>query len=53
MIHDACKREKMTQQELAEREGTTKSYISRIETGNVEPSAGFCKYVTCANLFSR
>ncbi|MBE6341137.1 MAG: helix-turn-helix transcriptional regulator [Bacteroidales bacterium] len=40
IIHDARKREKMTQQELAERVGTTKSYISRIETGNVEPSAG-------------
>lgn len=40
IIHDARKREGMTQCELAERVGTQKSYISRIETGKVEPSAG-------------
>ncbi len=40
IIHDARKSEGMTQQELAEKVGTKKSYISRIETGNVEPSAG-------------
>ena len=40
IIHDARKREGMTQLELAERVGTQKSYISRIETGKVEPSAG-------------
>ena len=40
IIRDARKSEKITQQELAERVGIKKSYISRIETGNVEPSAG-------------
>ena len=40
IIHDARKGEGMTQQELAEKVGTKKSYISRIETGSVEPSAG-------------
>ena len=40
IIHDARKSEGMTQQELAEKVGTKKSYISRIETENVEPSAG-------------
>ncbi|MDD6581829.1 MAG: helix-turn-helix transcriptional regulator [Bacteroidales bacterium] len=40
IIHDARKSEGMTQQELAEKVGTKKSYISRIETGRVEPSAG-------------
>jgi len=40
IIHDARKRDGITQQELAQRVGTKKSYISRIETGRVEPSAG-------------
>lgn len=40
IIHEARKREGITQQELAEKVGTRKSYISRIETGSVEPSAG-------------
>lgn len=40
IIRDARRSEKMTQQELADRVGTKKSYISRIETGSVEPSAG-------------
>lgn len=40
IIRDARKSEKMTQQELADKVGTKKSYISRIETGSVEPSAG-------------
>ena len=40
MIRDARKREGMTQQELAENVGVKKSYISRIESGGVEPSAG-------------
>lgn len=37
IICDARKKEKMTQSELAARAGTTKSYISRIERGTVEP----------------
>lgn len=40
IISDARKREKVTQQELASRVGTNKSYISRIEKGSVEPGAG-------------
>ena len=37
IISDARKREKVTQQELAQRVGTNKSYISRVETGRTEP----------------
>jgi DNA-binding XRE family transcriptional regulator len=40
IVHDARKREGMTQSDLANLVGTTKSYISRIENGAVEPSAG-------------
>jgi len=40
IIHDARKNEKVTQNELAERIGTDKSYISKIEKGVVEPSVG-------------
>ena len=36
----ARKEAKMTQSELAQRVGTTKSYISKIENGVVEPSVG-------------
>lgn len=41
IIRDARKHDGITQQELADRVGSKKSYISRIETGRVEPSAGF------------
>ena len=40
LIHDARKEEGITQQELADRVGIKKSYVSRIETGRIEPSAG-------------
>lgn len=40
VVHDARKSEKMTQAELARRIGATKSYISRIEHGAIEPSVG-------------
>lgn len=40
IIFDARKSEKITQSELAFKIGTNKSYISRIEHGIVEPSAG-------------
>ena len=40
LISAARKREKVTQQELAERVGTNKTYISHIENGSVEPGAG-------------
>ena len=40
IISDARKREKITQQELAERIGIKKSYIMNIENGSIEPGAG-------------
>lgn len=40
LICDARKQEKMTQAELAQKVGTNKSYISRIEKGMIEPGVG-------------
>lgn len=40
LISDARKQERMTQAELAEKVGTNKSYISRIEKGAIEPGVG-------------
>lgn len=40
IILQARKEAKMTQSELAERVGTTKSYISKIENGVIEPGVG-------------
>lgn len=40
VIHDARKAEKITQQELANRIGADKSYISKVEKGIIEPSIG-------------
>lgn len=40
IIRNARKEENVTQAELAKRVGSTKSYISRIEHGTVEPGAG-------------
>lgn len=40
MICDARKHESITQSQLAERIGASKSYISRIEKGQIEPGAG-------------
>lgn len=37
VIHEARKKEKVTQEELAKRIGSSKSYISRIEKGIIEP----------------
>jgi DNA-binding XRE family transcriptional regulator len=37
IIEQARKEAKMTQTELAEKIGTSKSYISRVETGRTEP----------------
>mgnify|MGYP002627342592 CR=1 FL=1 len=45
IVHDARKREGLTQDELASIVGTDKSYISRIERGNVEPSAGLFLHI--------
>lgn len=40
LISDARKQERMTQAELAEKVGTNKAYISRIEKGAIEPGVG-------------
>lgn len=40
ILHQARKEAKVTQEELAKRTGTTKSYISRIENGSITPSVG-------------
>ena len=40
LISDARKQERLTQAELAEKVGTNKSYISRIEKGAIEPGVG-------------
>jgi DNA-binding XRE family transcriptional regulator len=40
ILHQARKEAKFTQDELAKRIGTTKSYISRIENGTIVPSVG-------------
>ena len=51
IIHEARKRENVTQQKLAEQAGVTKSYISRIERGQVEPSAGlFLRLISALGL---
>lgn len=40
MIHDARKHESVTQSQLAQKIGSSKSYISRVEKGQIEPGAG-------------
>lgn len=40
ILQDARKDAKLTQQELASRTNTTKSYISRVENGSIVPSVG-------------
>jgi DNA-binding XRE family transcriptional regulator len=40
ILLQARKEAKMTQSELAKRAGTTKSYISKIENGVIEPGVG-------------
>ena len=40
LLLQARKEVKMTQSELAQRAGTTKSYISKIENGAIEPGVG-------------
>lgn len=51
IILDARKQEKVTQSELATRIGTNKSYISKIENGKIEPSAGvFLRIISALGL---
>jgi DNA-binding XRE family transcriptional regulator len=40
VIKDARKGEKITQEELANRIGTDKAYVSKIEKGIIEPGVG-------------
>ena len=40
LIEEARKKANMTQAELAEKIGTNKSYISKIENGTIEPGVG-------------
>lgn len=40
IILDARKQEHLTQSQLADKLGTSKSYISRIEKGQIEPGVG-------------
>ena len=40
ILHDARKEVKMTQEELARKTNTTKSYISKVENGVITPSVG-------------
>jgi DNA-binding XRE family transcriptional regulator len=51
VLHQARKEAKMTQEELAKRTGTTKSYISRIENGSISPSVGvFYKFIAAPGM---
>ena len=51
IIYDARKSEKVTQKELAERIGASKSYISRVENGTIEPSVGtFYRIISALGL---
>lgn len=45
IIREARKHEGMTQTQLADIVGIDKSYISRIEKGSVEPSAGLFLHI--------
>lgn len=40
ILYDARKEAKMTQEELARKTNTTKSYISKVENGVITPSVG-------------
>jgi DNA-binding XRE family transcriptional regulator len=51
IIEQARKNAKMTQSELAEKVGTNKSYISRVETGATEPKIStFYRIVSALGL---
>ena len=51
IIEQARKEAKMTQTELAEKLGSSKSYISRVETGRTEPKVStFYRIVSALGL---
>ena len=51
LLQDARKEERITQAELAKRTGTSKSYISRIENGLIDPTiSSFMRIVDALGL---
>ena len=51
VLQEARKEEHITQTELAKRTGTSKSYISRIENGLIDPTfSGFMRIVDALGL---
>lgn len=51
LLHDARKEAKVTQSELASRVHSTKSYISRVENGDIIPSvAKFWQMITSLGM---
>ena len=51
LLHDARKEAKVTQSELASRIHSTKSYISRVENGDIIPSvAKFWQMITSLGM---
>ena len=51
LLQDARKEERITQTELAKRTGTSKSYISRIENGLIDPTvSSFMRIVDALGL---
>lgn len=51
IIEDARKKAQMTQEELAKKIGTNKSYISRVESGKTEPKVStFYRIVAALGL---
>lgn len=51
LILEARRQEKMTQGTLAEKVGTSKSYISRVEKGTIEPGVGmFLRMINALGL---
>ena len=51
VLQEARKEERMTQVELAKRTGTSKSYISRVENGLIDPTiSSFMRIVDALGL---
>lgn len=51
LLQEARKEERITQVELAKRTGTSKSYISRVENGLIDPTiSSFMKIVNALGL---
>ena len=53
IIEEARKKANMTQAELAEKIGTNKSYISRVETGKTEPKVSSFYRMCGTNEYDR